>query len=636
MSNILEYTLTLQDKLSAKLKTIGVNSDTALEKFGALQSKARALKLETDGLGRSIYTLKNRIDLLQQERDLLPASSLRTIRAYNSEIHRLEAQLTRLQTVNGNPIRTMFSQAMASIPFAGLLTNPLVAAGAIAAGSFKVGFQNEMAGAAFETMLGKSMASKIMLSIRDYADKTPYENVNLQENAKMLLGFGVNAERIMPTLKILGDIAMGDTNKMQSLTLAFSQMSANGRLMGQDLLQMVNAGFNPLQEISRKTGKSLSALRKDMEQGRISSDMVTAAFRSATAEGGRFYGMTEKMANTGKGKWSTFLDSMKTTLLKVYDILKPAVIPTLEALTKLVGLLASGVQFVTYRLQRYNELMQSGNVWAIAITAAIGSLLTVMIAYNSWIGIVSAATSLWTFVQNGLNTAFWANPVTWIIAAIIALAAAIAYVIYKTSGWAKLWDGVVVFLKLKWEVFKGSFLVAWLEIQDAFARGVDFIMKAWYKVQRLWDKEGADQGLRALSTRANDRAGELARQRANLSSLNSKANQALSDGLSSLKWDSSKKLSDIAGSMKSKLGISAPVVPGAGFNSGTGDGNSAAAGVTNNVTAGGTRNTDINIHIGNMVENLSFDGSLADNAQDIEQRFTELLLRALNMAYATA
>lgn len=643
MSNILEYTLTLQDKLSAKLKTIGVSSDTALDKFSALQSKARVLKLETDGLGKSIYTLKNRIDLLQQERDLLPAGNLRTIRAYNQEIHRLEGQLNRLQTTRSGPIRNMFSSAISSIPFANLLTNPLIAAGAIAAGSFKVGFQNDMAGAAFETMLGKGVATKMMASIRDFANNTPYETIGLQDNAKMMLGFGINAERIMPTLRMLGDIAMGDANKMQSLTLAFSQMSATGRLQGQDLLQMINAGFNPLQEISRKTGRSLADLKKDMERGAISSDMVAAAFKSATSEGGLFYNMTNKMANTAQGKWSTFLDGMKETLLKIYNILKPLLMPALSGLISLMKGISGGLQYIVYRFQRLGELLREGNVLTIILTAAIGGLLVTLTGYNALLlltslGIkaITGMTWLWKIAQDRLNISMFTNPLFVTIALIIGLAAAIAYVIYKTSGWAKLWDGVVQFLQLKWQAFKGSFMVAWLEIQDAFARGVDFIMRAWYKVQRLWDKEGADQGLRALSNKASERAGEIANQRANVSSLNAKAKQALNEGLNSLKWDSSKKLSDIASNMKSKLGISAPTVPGAGFSPGSGDGTGAASAVTNNVTAGGTRNTDINIHIGNMVENINFDGGTAENAQDIEQRFTELLLRALNMAYATA
>src|SRR5690606_25401177 len=97
--------------------------------------------------------------------------------------------------------------------------------------------------------------------------------------------------------KAIGDIAMGDANKMNSLTLAYSQMTSTGKLMGQDLLQMINAGFNPLNEISKKTGKSIGDLKKEMEQGKISANMVEKAFIGATSEGGQFYMMAEKMGN---------------------------------------------------------------------------------------------------------------------------------------------------------------------------------------------------------------------------------------------------------------------------------------------------------------------------------------------------
>ena len=70
-------------------------------------------------------------------------------------------------------------------------------------------------------------------------------------------------------------------------------MTASGRLMGQDLLQMINAGFNPLSEISRKTGKSIGVLKEEMEKGKISAEMVTQAFYSATQAGGQFHGMTD-------------------------------------------------------------------------------------------------------------------------------------------------------------------------------------------------------------------------------------------------------------------------------------------------------------------------------------------------------
>ena len=100
-------------------------------------------------------------------------------------------------------------------------------------------------------------------------------------------------------------------------------MTASGRLMGQDLLQMINAGFNPLSEISRKTGKSIGVLKEEMEKGKISAEMVTQAFYSATQAGGQFHGMTEKMGQTAAGKWSTLLGLAGALLFRLYGIIEP-------------------------------------------------------------------------------------------------------------------------------------------------------------------------------------------------------------------------------------------------------------------------------------------------------------------------
>ena len=154
----------------------------------------------------------------------------------------------------------------------------------------------------FGVLLGNEAKANAMLSeIKQYAIESPLSLNGVSKAAQLLLGFNVEAEKVMPTLKQLGDISMGDTGRFQSLSLAFAQMSAAGKLMGQDLLQMINAGFNPLQEISRNTGKSLNELRKEMESGAISSEMVADAFASATKKGGKFYGMTQKQAEGIRG-----------------------------------------------------------------------------------------------------------------------------------------------------------------------------------------------------------------------------------------------------------------------------------------------------------------------------------------------
>lgn len=171
----------------------------------------------------------------------------------------------------------------------------------------------EQASISFRVLLrNEERAAKLVNDIQDLANVTPMTSSGLQENAKLLLNFNaVTEDEIIPTLRMLGDITGGDQVKMDSMTLAFAQCASAGRLMGQDLLQMVNAGFNPLQIIAEKTGKSLGDLKNEMSEGKISVDMVKQAFKDATSEGGRFYGMMEAQSKSKAGLEATKADSFE-------------------------------------------------------------------------------------------------------------------------------------------------------------------------------------------------------------------------------------------------------------------------------------------------------------------------------------
>lgn len=145
-------------------------------------------------------------------------------------------------------------------------------------------------------------ADKMFGQLKSLAATTPLMLKDLASGAQTMLGFGIASEKVVPMLEAIGNIAMGDGEKLKSLTLAFSQMSATGKLMGQDLLQMINAGFNPLMVISQKTGKSIAVLKEEMSKGAISAEMVADAFMAATAEGGKFHGMLEQQGKTLAGQ----------------------------------------------------------------------------------------------------------------------------------------------------------------------------------------------------------------------------------------------------------------------------------------------------------------------------------------------
>ena len=184
------------------------------------------------------------------------------------------------------------------------------------AGALKEGVEYnarmEQYSTSFTTMLGdQAKAQKLVNDLKVQAAKTPFGMEDLAGNMQTLLSFGMSLEDAKKHLNEIGDISQGDAVKMESLTLAFAQMSSTGKLTGQDLLQMINAGFNPLEEISRKTGKSIGELKEDMAKGAISADMVADAFASATSEGGRFYGAMDAQSKTFSGQLATMQDGVE-------------------------------------------------------------------------------------------------------------------------------------------------------------------------------------------------------------------------------------------------------------------------------------------------------------------------------------
>ena len=171
--------------------------------------------------------------------------------------------------------------------------------------------QMEQYTTSFTTMLGdQAKAQALVNDLKREAAATPFGMEDLAKNTQTLMAFGIGADEATKRLHQLGDISQGDAQKLESLTLAFAQMSSTGKLTGQDLLQMINAGFNPLEEISRKTGKSIGELKEEMAKGAISAEMVADAFESATAEGGRFYGAMEAQSKTFTGQLSTLQDGL--------------------------------------------------------------------------------------------------------------------------------------------------------------------------------------------------------------------------------------------------------------------------------------------------------------------------------------
>ena len=233
---------------------------------------------------------------------------------------------------------------------------------------------------AIETMVGKDVASGLMTQLKEMAKISPLTLTDMVNAEKMMLGFNIQAEDTVRYLQALSDISMGDSVKFKSLTLAFSQMSAAGKLMGQDLNQMINAGFNPLQIIAEKTGKSIATLKDEMSKGAVSAEMVQQAFIDATSAGGKFYQMSENASKTINGQLSMMQDALDNAFNEMGQASE--------------GVIMEGIQLTTTLIQNYETV---GKV-LVGLVATYG-------AYRTAVMLATIATSKHTIAEVALTNA---------------------------------------------------------------------------------------------------------------------------------------------------------------------------------------------------------------------------------------
>jgi tape measure domain-containing protein len=270
-------------------------------------------------------------------------------------------------------------------------------------GAIKLAADLEQTKIAFEVMTGSAeKASRMVENLQKMGAKTPYESKDLLESAKTLMLFGVQTEKVEGMLQMLGDVASGSSDKLKSLSLAFAQVQSTGRLTGQDLLQMINAGFNPLQIISEKTGKSMAELKEQMSKGAISADAVTQAFKVATSEGGRFFGMMDKQSKTTLGRFSTFMDNVKLALTNLGNALLPFANKILDMLVPVTEALSNLADWFSQLPTPIQNAIAAVTAFAIALGPMMMILGKVVGAFSALPGLIRLVTT----GLPGLATAF--------------------------------------------------------------------------------------------------------------------------------------------------------------------------------------------------------------------------------------
>lgn len=536
------------------------------------------------------------------------ASVVNAASKIQGSIESAEKAADRLSTTVGGKLK----QAFMSLPGAEFITNPIVAMTAGIGTVSTLGMQAEKTAKSFDVLVGsQDKAGKMLDEINDYADNTLWSRMDMSDAAQSLLAYSVPAEKVVKDLKMLGDISLGDKNKMSTLATVFGQISTAGRLMTQDYRQLLNVGFNPLYDISQMTGKSMAQLQDEMSKGTITFEMFEQAVVHATSEGGKYNNMIGSLASTTSGKFEQVKGAFIASLLEVYNLIQPLVSAVLSGLNSILTVLKNIIPHISNLIPvigglaaavaAYNtvQMISNGILKGLTITEGIHYMWLLLVEKAQWL----------------LNAAMSANPIGIVVAAIAALVAGLIL------AWKKF-DGFRAAVKATWDTIKGFGEILKNFVIDRIQGLLTGIGKIGEAIGKLFKGdfsgawESAKEGVKGIT-------GVEAAQ---------KAASASKNLLGGFKDTYNSRLE------QEKSGVSKPGIAGmvetpnmSPSAYGTGTTKSAES-----ITTGGTRNTSINMTITKLIESFNVSMETAEDTNELQDRVTECINRALEIALSAA
>ena len=136
--------------------------------------------------------------------------------------------------------------------------------------------------------------NQIIAQLKVTADATSLGLPGLLEATKTLAAYGVSAKNAGTATKMLGDLALGDSEKLQRFAVNLGQIGSIGKAYTVDLKQFAMAGIPIFEALSKVMGKSTSEVLRLAEQGQVTYPIVVKAIAELTKEGASFYNGAEK------------------------------------------------------------------------------------------------------------------------------------------------------------------------------------------------------------------------------------------------------------------------------------------------------------------------------------------------------
>lgn len=371
----------------------------------------------------------------------------------------------------------------------------------------------EDAQAAFTPLLGSAeKAAEAVQLINDTAASTPFQFENLASAVNQLLPtMNGNIEETIRTVRMLGDTAGGNAQKLDSITRGFTKAMLKGKVDMESLNMIAEAGVPIFTELAESMGTKVGpAFFKMISAGKVTTKQLNAAFERMTSEGGKFFNGMEIASKTTSGLFSTLKDNISLTAAELGSVLAPTIkdliMQATEVAKKVRVWVKANRELINTKFLKFVDMAKQ---FILDLGAAIGFMRrhgdTIMKVVASIVALILVLKTL-SVVLAIVNLVMMANPVGLIILAIAALVAAVAAAIIwwdelKAAflslpgpvqaaiailsgpiGWL---IGAAALVMDNWEPIKGFFAELWSGVVDVFNSAMAKITAIMDKVKAV-------------------------------------------------------------------------------------------------------------------------------------------------------
>lgn len=239
---------------------------------------------------------------------------------------------------------------------AGMAGKGILALGGLGAAAATMGFstatQLEQVSVGFKTMLGSAeKAQKFMKQLQAFANSTPFEFEDVTGAAQKFLSMGFAAKDVIPMLTAVGDAVAamgGSADNIDAITTALTQMQVKGKVSGEEIMQLSEQGVPAIQILADHFKVTTGEMSKMISNGDILSKkaipLIIDGMENGTKSVKGFGGMMQAQSETMAGKWSTFMDTLKSGLGNLATFSLPMAKKAVDVLSKGMSDFFAGLQ----------------------------------------------------------------------------------------------------------------------------------------------------------------------------------------------------------------------------------------------------------------------------------------------------